>query len=108
MPGTGTFFDKRDEAETTAPGPPSGPMENIWNDRLSPGWSIGTIGSGGMFPPVIADYHPAIAEPQINQRLIRRTGRGDEYNTCREASAFLGALGSVVRSVTLSPCYEVP
>ena len=69
----------------TAPGPPSGPDEKIWNDRLSPDWSIEPIGSGGMVPPVVADYYPAIAEPQINQRLIRRTGRENKYNLRREA-----------------------
>jgi hypothetical protein len=30
-PGTGTFFDERDEAETTAPGPPVGPMKGEEN-----------------------------------------------------------------------------
>jgi len=40
-----------------------------------------------MVPPVIAGYYPVIAEPHINQRLIRRTGRERKYNICSDGYA---------------------
>ncbi|MHC4117469.1 MAG: SDR family NAD(P)-dependent oxidoreductase [Planctomycetota bacterium] len=65
--------------------------DDVWIESI--GRKYGTTGSslyysgvwpGGVFPPVIADYYPVIAEPHINQRLIRRTGREREYNICSD------------------------
>ena len=41
----------------------------------------------GIEPSKIADYHLAIAEPQMNLKFIRRTGRGEEYNQSGDVDA---------------------